>query len=263
MKQEPGNASSQESPGFSRGEEVNDDQKTTGMERTHIRALSDRLKDLAGWAGEALDDLIVRQVSRQSGQRPSGERPLEFNDRASELAAEVHGTLRAWAETVCATQPPPWPGEQRIPGWAKWLDRHLVDLARCEDAIVAFDELSDCHKRVLRAVDIPELPEFIGPCQSDVKDTTCEGVYCARGRVTFDCGTCGVAIDVPTVHAATAEALIGKLYTKKELRTALGILMNKPLPPSTLDSWIKRGRLNPRPNGKFALSEALMLLKVS
>ena len=239
---------------------MTDDQKPTALDRTLLDALTKRLKDLAGWATESLDDLIVRQVSHQSGTRPSRERPLEYNSHASDLATEVCGTLRTWAETICTTQHQRWPGEQRIQGWADWILDHIHDLARLDDCMQAFDEITDTHRRVLTEIDIPMPPEFVGPCQSDIPGATCEGVYCPRGKETFDCGTCGIPIDIPSVKAATAEALAGKLFTRTELRTALTVRCTKPPSRATIDRWIRKG-LIPDRGGRYLLDDALALIR--
>lgn len=229
------------------------------LDRTQVNALATRLRDITGWAAEALDDLICRQVSRDDNERPTRERPLAFHQPASDLATDILGCLRTWAHTICETQHLAWPGEQRIAGWAHWLNRHLIDLARHDQALAAYDEITDCHQRLLRMIDIPSPPEFVGPCQSDIADLSCEGVYCERGKVTFDCGTCGVPIDIPAVRAATAETLGDLLFTKQDLRTALIPFTRKPVARSTIDTWILRGRLPDRA-GKYRLSDALTLI---
>ena len=231
------------------------------LDKPQIQALSRRLRDLSGWAAEALDDTICRIVAHDRAPSRSGDRPLELNETASDIAGESLGTLRAWAEHICAHSTVAWPGEQRIAGWARFLDRHLVDLAKTEQAGQAVDEISDVHKRIMRIIDRPEAPEFVGPCQAprDAQNA-CAGVYCPRGRDTTHCRTCDLDIDIPTVRAATEEAMRGHRFTKVELRTALLRFTTRPVSRGLIDGWIRRKRLIASADGKFALNEALELL---
>lgn len=232
------------------------------LDKPQIQALSRRLRDLTEWAAEALDDTICRIVAHDRQPSRTGDRPLELNAAASEIADECLGTLRAWAEHICAHSTVTWPGEQRIAGWARFIDRHLIDLAKTEESAAALDEISDVHKRIMRAIDRPEPAEFVGPCQAP-RDAgaqgLCAGVYCTRGRTTIHCHTCDQDIDVPTVRAATEEAMRGKLFTKSELRTALVRFTDKPPSRRTVDRWIARGWLADHA-GKYRLDEALAIL---
>lgn len=241
------------------------------LTREQRRTLSTRLKDISTWAADALDDAIIRRVAGHRTPGKTGERPLEYNERLSLLAEEATSTYRAWAQDMCTNSTARWPGEKRLAGWATWIDHHLVDLSKLQEAPQALDELTDVHKRIMAAIDVHQAPEFVGPCQSDdaaaiakgatiADPVTCKGIYCPRGRKTFDCGTCGVTIDVPTVRASVEEDMRGRLFTKKDLRTALVMFAKIPVTMNRIDNWIKRGRLIDKGNGMFALDEALQLL---
>lgn len=186
------------------------------LDRPLIRTLSGRLRDIHEWAAEALDDAVCRIVSHDRSPIRSDDRPLDINLHASDVAHDIHGTLRAWADHICQHSAVPWPGEQRTAEWAKWLDRHLIDLAKTEDAVAAYDEISDSHKRLMRVIDRPTPSEFVGPCQAD-GPPQCAGVYCPRGRDTTHCRTCDLTIDIPTVRAATLEQARLTLGTAAEL----------------------------------------------
>lgn len=234
---------------------MTDEMFLTRLERQH---LSTKLRGLSTWMVRDLDDVICRRTrynDKQTG--PSGERPVEFHVKASDCAQDLQGVLRAWVWAVTSQRGLAWPGEQRSDKHAAWLDRHLIDLALCEDAGEALDEITDAWKRVFRFVDRPVVPEFIGPCQAE-GDAQCDGVYCRRGQDVFDCHTCGVTIDVATVKAATEEALADHLFDKHDLRRALVMRVKEPVPRQLIDGWIKQGRLLER-GGKFKLADALVL----
>ncbi|WP_336818975.1 hypothetical protein [Gordonia sp. MMO-8] len=231
------------------------------IDRPTIRLTASRLNDIRDWAAEALDDAICRITeSGRTGTR-SGDRPLEFNATASDVAHEALGTLRVWAEHVCQHSTVKWPGEQRIAEWARWLDRHLIDLAKTEEAPQAVDEIGDVHRRIMRVIDLPPVPEFVGPCQAPQESAArCGGVYCPKGRETLHCRTCDVDIDIPTVRAATETTMGSRLFTKAELRVALVRFTDKPPSRHVIDGWIRRERLVDI-GGRYRLAEALALLQ--
>lgn len=233
------------------------------LDRPQLRLLSTRLRDIADWAADALDDTICRIIAHNRTPTRSGDRPLELNEHASIIADEAHGTLRTWAEHICHHSTITWPGEQRIAGWARFIDRHLIDLAKTEEATQAADELRDVHQRIMRTIDRPAEPEFVGPCQAprEAGQTgLCAGVYCHRDTTTITCRTCDTDIDVPSVRAATEEQMRSRLFTKAELRTALVMFVKKPVKRQTLDAWIRRGRLVDHGGGRYRLDEALALV---
>ncbi|QDP43697.1 helix-turn-helix DNA-binding domain protein [Gordonia phage PhorbesPhlower] len=229
------------------------------LARHEITLLSERLRELRDWVCQDLDDTISRQVAfgdKQDGKRT--ETPVVFNENAAEVAANLHGTLRAWVEHTCTHSTRAWPGEQRSAHYARWLDRHLIDLAKTEEAPTAVDELTDAWKQAKRAIDRPQDQEFAGPCQSTTPGVECGGVYCRKNADLKNCQTCGATIDIPALRATMESVMRDWLYTKQELRTALVIYLKKPVPRSTIDGWIRNGRLADHA-GKYRLDEALTL----
>lgn len=230
------------------------------IDRAERRQLSTRLRELADWALPALDDAVCRQVSfgnQQAKVRGSDDDQIPFNESASLVAHEVRDTLRAWVLHVCTIRHRPWPGEQRAVAYARWLDRHIIDLALTETASDGADEITDAWRRVKRAIDRPESPQFIGPCQADT--ALCDGLYCPKGKIEFDCQTCGITIDIPAVRAATEATMAEHLFTKTELRAALLRFATNPVSRHRIDGWIRRGRL-PDKAGKYKLADAVALL---
>ncbi|UYL87827.1 helix-turn-helix DNA binding domain protein [Gordonia phage OneDirection] len=229
------------------------------LARHEITLLGERLRELRDWVCQDLDDTISRQVAfgdKQDGKRT--ETPVVFNENAAEVAANLHGTLRAWVEHTCTHSTRVWPGEQRSAHYARWLDRYLIDLAKTEEAPTAVDELTDAWKQAKRAIDRPQDQEFAGPCQSTTPGVECGGVYCRKNADLKNCQTCGATIDIPALRAAMESVMRDWLYTKQELRTALVIYLKKPVPRSTIDGWIRNGRLADHA-GKYRLDEALTL----
>lgn len=226
------------------------------LDRHQMRAFAQRLRDIHEWAAEALDDAICRDVAHGRSPVRSGERPLEFHLAASDTAADALGTLRAWTLHL-ARHGIAWPGEKRIGGYARHLDQHLTDLAKTDDAETALDEISDVHQRIMRVIDKPEIPAFVGPCQADTRQ--CDGIYARAGVREFSCRTCSLRIEVPTVRATTEDAMRDKLFTKAELRTALVHFTDRPPSRRTLDRWIEKRTLVDH-GGKYRIDDALAII---
>lgn len=215
------------------------------LSRHEIRALLDRLRDFA-WITTELDTVIVRGTRyTERNDRPSSTTPVPFHLGASDVAWDLRDTLRSWVNAVATQRQLSWPGETRAAGYAQWLDRHVMHLAQLETAPDAADEIRDVHKRAMRVIDRPQDWEFVGPCQSDVPGVECDGVYTPRGADTKNCATCMVCIDVPSVQAANREEMQGRLYTGKELATALTIVTGAQVPFERVRNWIRRGKLRP------------------
>lgn len=228
------------------------------LSRPEIQQLATRLRELADWICTDLDDTICRLTAfGNRNDRPSNETPLVFNETAAEVAHDVYGTLRTWVEHTVTHSTRPWPGEHRAPTYARWLNTHIIDLAKTEEAETAADEITDTWKRAKKAIDRPEPQQFVGPCQS-TGGLKCEGVYCKRGATTKTCGTCELVIDIPTVQAATQETMQDRLFAKPELREAM-LMYGAPVTRQRLDNWIRRGRLIEH-GGRYKLADALALV---
>lgn len=215
------------------------------LSRPEIRALLERLRELP-WIVSELDTVIVRDTRySERHDRPTSSTPVPFHLGASDVAWDLRDTLRSWCREVATRRRLPWPGEQRAGQYAKWLRMNVMHLAQLEAAPDAADEIRDIYKRALRAIDKPQEWEFVGPCQSDVPGVECDGVYASRGTDTKTCATCDVCIDVVAVQAATHETVSDRLYTAKELATALTIVTGRQVPFERVRNWVRRGQIEP------------------
>lgn len=218
------------------------------LTRLELRSLSERLRDLAGWVSVELDTTISRDVAFNEGSdipHRSDERVLVFNAEASDTAAEVLGTLRVWTEHICTVRQRDWPGNGRISLYAKWIDRHLIDLALTDQALQAMDEITDAWKRAKRAIDRPAKKEFAGPCQSDIDGVKCDGVYVKPKADSIKCRTCSVVCDVAKMQERMAEEIKARQYTGVELSTALTLLTGNKISLERVRNWIRREKLVP------------------
>lgn len=230
------------------------------LNRSQIKILSKRLHDIDDWVADALDDAVARDTARERNDGgKSADTPLPFHDMAGDAALELCGTLQVWVDTVTAARHLPWPGTLRAKHSARWMKKHIIDLALCVDAFQAFDEISDARKRAVNFADIPMPVEFAGPCQSTTDDIKCDGVYCREKTVAHHCSKCEVDIDVPALQATMIETMQQTLFNADELQDALTIAGNKRIHRRTIQSWIQSERLVSRA-GKYLLADALVLL---
>ena len=239
------------------------------LSRAEIQLLSGRLKEIAEWVVEELDNAICRQTAFNApygddASRRSDDVADMFNNTASVVAHDLHDVLRAWVEHVCTRKHFPWPGDQRATGYAKWLDRHLIDLALTEEAPQAMDEICDAWKRAKRAIDRPAPQQFAGRCQSDLPGVRCGGVYVWPGTLEKKCDACGVTCDVQKMQAVLHAEVEGRFYTGPDLATALSISTKTKVPFERVRNWIRRGKLeaatqNPQGKLMYRLSDAKAL----
>lgn len=235
------------------------------LDRASCRTLMSWLRDFA-WLLPQLENVTTRQTRyTDRAERKGTDTPVVFNPASSELGTEVRQVLMSWVSMVCEVRglPLPHPRTRTATHTAVWLREHVMDLAQIEPARDAYDEIRELHRRAMRMVDRPEEQEFVGPCQSDVPGIECDGVYAPRGADTKGCAACGVCVDVPSVMAAARAEMETRLYSPKELATALTVFCGRRITRPTIDRWIEAGKLTPRPGLRgpvYALDEGAGLV---
>ncbi|MBM4587600.1 hypothetical protein GS507_05255 [Rhodococcus hoagii] len=132
---------------------------TDHLDRGRISLLVDRLDQIADWVHDELENAITCQVAftdkTLARVTSDGETPLAFNERASDCAHELLGSLREWTNYVATEKDLPWPGDGRAPHYAHWLSRHIYDLAGTDLAAEAFTEIIDSYNHATTVVDRP------------------------------------------------------------------------------------------------------------
>ena len=238
------------------------------LERHEIRALVEQLRAVP-WLVRELVIVVTRQTSYAPtagrGRSSDTDAPIPFHDKASDIAHDLTGTLRAWVEYTCIERQLDWPGEQRATGYARWLDRHVMDLALTEEAPIAADEITNACKHVYPIIDRPKERTYIGPCQSTTPGTECRGVFCDRTDREFTCRTCNIVIDVPALHATTEakkqEAVRDTLATAREISELIEDTYGWKIPKRRIHYLAERGLIAPRPSAdghtRYKLSEVL------
>ncbi|MFT4202179.1 hypothetical protein [Gordonia sp. (in: high G+C Gram-positive bacteria)] len=235
------------------------------LSRADRRALSDRLRQIPIWLTTELDTAICREVamSESAAVRAPGETPLVFNDRASQAAHHLLDTLGYWVEEICTLANLDWPGSGRADHYAKWLDWHLIDLAKLPEGQRAHRDIDQAINRAIAAVDKAKQPEFAGPCQSDLQGVACDGVYVRPGQLHKTCDGCGIRCDVQQMQQQMRDEISTRLYPAHELASALSIVTRQPVAYERVRNWIRRGRLIPATTvgePRFYMSDAIDLI---
>ncbi|WP_231611024.1 hypothetical protein [Rhodococcus sp. CX] len=129
------------------------------LDASEVSLLIDRLDKIATWVCAELETVITNQVAYTDKTltciSTDGEVPLSFNDHASEFAYDLLGTLRNWTNYVANERALPWPGDGRAPHFARWLSRHANELARTEQATLAYNQIISLYDAAFKIVDRP------------------------------------------------------------------------------------------------------------
>jgi hypothetical protein len=143
--------------------------------------LSERV--ISGLASD-LETTITRQdkLAVTSGAGSSGEKPLNWNERASTIRWELRATLSAWALETSKhhqdSRDPAWAVGPDIARVAEWLLRNINTLRLLTDVGEAYAEINDAIRRAESAIDRPaHAARFVvGPCPEVAEDeSACPG----------------------------------------------------------------------------------------
>ncbi|WP_446224960.1 hypothetical protein ACTWPB_07535 [Nocardia sp. IBHARD005] len=198
------------------------------LSRLEQKDIVAKLRDIRTWLLPELDTVITRQTSygtpNTTPTRKPGrtEQPLPYHQAAADVATDLYGTLRSWVEHVCNNRHRPWPGDLRADGYARWLDRNIIDLALCQEAPDAADEILDAYKRAVRVIDLPKTHTYQGGCE------VCGGdLWAVRGESEITCGQCAGMVNRSDNDARIDRELEIRNYTASELvaiaRDRLGV----------------------------------------
>lgn len=181
----------------------------------------------------------LSRTGGDNGGRRSAERPLPWDERASEAAAVLDSTLTAW---VHALGPVDWPWTPQTK--AVWLLAHLEQLRQHPDAADALDEISAAVREVTRVIDRPAERWFAGTCGADTDAGACrEGLYVRPGATQLRCRGCGSQWDVAERREWLLAALDDTLATAGDILRGLPSIAGVDIRSGTLRQWRNREQL--------------------
>lgn len=177
--------------------------------RTCTFKLSADLREVPTYLWAELQITITRQDKLMpTSDRPGGEKPMVWNENASQVAWELQATLNAWCLDVSRLGEDerdllaPIP-QHDVPELARWLVRNMHTLRQHGEAGTCFEEIVDAIRRGRRAIDRPEnRTRFqVGPCPETVEDGACDGevwafIPTSEDKISFmKCLGCGAEWD--------------------------------------------------------------------
>lgn len=183
--------------------------------------LEQHLAEMA-WLDEQLDISLTRvkgvDYNRVGGR--SSETALPWNDRASRARHELKAELVGWFRLL-------WVKGERIPSddlvdVAAWLQSHLNEIAKREDAWVIWDQITRASLFARSVVFAkPEKKIFVGRCEGRIEDDgyeivelPCEGeIMAPEGSLDGECDKCGRSYDADEQTRRLLREVQDKLFT--------------------------------------------------
>ncbi|USC17017.1 hypothetical protein [Rhodococcus sp. 11-3] len=198
----------------------------------------DEWLERAGWLEGQLELNVTRQSQSGSRYREGGrstEKPLVFDDKASEAAWVLEHTLTGLARRCVDT----WgmcPSDPRrlVP----WLRSRLFEVARLDDIGDVMGELQSAVDLGLATIERPEPRVYIGDCR-------CGRPVYGQGGDEAEC-RCGEIFRVAESRVANREAGADLLLTAREAALYAGELHGVQITAKRIRVWASRGKIQGR-----------------
>ncbi len=232
------------------------------QDATICQGCSGRLERALGDIPALVHDLEITR-SRQSRTGGQGivivvrgaERPLPWDQRASEVTSLLRDTLSSWVQVVLdggAARPRMLAGQSsRIAVMARFLLAHHERLRQHPDAADAVDEIGHAVDQARRVTDRSPDRVYAGPCREEW-DAEAEGergafcctasLYARAAHGVVICTNCNAAHDVLVRRDWLFAVAEDQLATATLLAGAFSRL-GRPVKSATLRKWVERGKL--------------------
>lgn len=197
----------------------------------HADQLERDLGDLPALAGELVTTLTRQTATGGRNGGRGSERPLPYDQGASEALDVLRGTLEAWGREI------------GVRGTPAALLAGLDALLAHPDAGQAVEEIAAARRNALRAVDHHRELLYAGTC--DVGGCTAQ-IYAQPDRATVRCRACGTDHDIQERQHHMLDALHARLCTIREIvRLAAwsGEFPDSKRTDDLLRQWAHRGKL--------------------
>ncbi|MCH9275648.1 hypothetical protein JS533_005090 [Bifidobacterium amazonense] len=240
---------------------MNNDGAETAAGRLLCRSCEHRLWDNLAQLGEDAMPLLLiatRQAGvnmQGSGHASPAEAPSPLRDDLWELYCEAEQLMRR----LCARFDYPKTLDPHITvvGLARMVLARPGPLLKSGDVLGWYEDIADMSGRVHKAVN-PAKPRIaFGSCPD------CGGVVWGDpDESDGECASCGERVN----RRAVADRLLARLIVSEVRGTATELSAECAkagirLPASTIRSWVNRGGLRYRSDGKLSLSELVPLLR--
>lgn len=216
---------------------------------------ADLRHDLTELAESLADDLdaTLAGLGRRGGVpigivARSAETGLGWNERAGDLARQLHNTLGGWVRVLCEDNALPVDMADRTTVLAEWLRAHEVHVRAHEAVGDLWDEIRSLAAQARQAIDRRPDRSYLGICSAPTGEGPCPAdLYVIGARLTVHCPACGTGHHVEYRRDVMVAAVAGQLGTAVEVSRALSAMTGTPVPVNTIRSWALRGKLAQHP----------------
>lgn len=205
------------------------------------------LGDVGALAGE-LQTTRLRQ-SRTGGQATgvlsrAYERPLPWDQRASEASDVLRSTVVGWVRVVLEERGARLP-DDTMQAMATFLLAHLEWLRHANSADECADEMRHAVALAYRTIDSAPGRLYVGPCdpQGIYGESVCPtDLYAREGAAEVTCRVCDLIWDVQGRRQAMLDVAGDQLVTAADLSRFLS-LYGEPLTAERIRQWSSRGQI--------------------
>lgn len=238
--------------------------------RVCVDKVAERLGDVPALVAD-LDTTLTRQARMTAHSGRSRETPLVYHEGASEartvlsvvvvswavlvakhLGATLDLTVRPVARTWSGRAVTPTPAPDRTVLAARWLVRHMKDLARHEQWPSLEREVTVAVRDARRAIDRPSDRVYAGPCDGngtvhvDLRGEPCGlDLLADPDWVTIRCHTCSNEYDITLRRDQMLEEIRAYFWPTRDVARLCRMLGVK-VTEERIWQWKHRGKLLPR-----------------
>ncbi len=213
-------------------------------------ALMQNLKALPELLRE-LQTTLTRQNNSGTGNGGKGaERPLPFDNNASEVGDIVRNTLSTWVRELSMGDDKDLADNPRA--WAHWLLLRIERIRGHAAAPEIADEIDHCVRSIRRAIDNRAERVYLGPCQNVVDGKPCQSdeltrdgivskatqLYAPANAEAYDCPKCKTPVNVAERRAELLGLVADQAATVGTCAKVLA-LFGLEVKASTIQNWSK------------------------
>lgn len=179
----------------------------------------------------------------------SFERPLPWNEHASEATEILKSTLVSWCRLVLDERGGPLPADN-LASVALWLLGQVEWLRHHPDADEAIDEITHAVGRARHVIDRAPGRVYAGPCREEWGDETAgewcctASLYAKHGAHEVVCEFCTAEHNVEARRVWLLESSADQLCTAADLSRFL-TAYGEPITAERIRKWVQRGQLAP------------------
>lgn len=160
--------------------------------------------------------------------------PLPFDANASEVRWDIENAVMTWVRDIAGDQVPE--GVHDVPTAALWLSHNVQKIAGVPQGPEALNELTGAHRRIMRLVDRPESPVYLGmhDCGSDIW---------AKGWQSMKRCDCEVMLDLDQIRADKMYAARSTWASARAIGEAARKIAGVHVTKVMISRWYKAGDL--------------------